>query len=97
GTMRRPHRFGVPSPETRSFAMAGLPNEDKIQTEGRESNAAQPLNEADNTAGAERYPAVKSDDGVEATPEDRSFDGNPQPRQGAGDGSAPTSANDGRR
>jgi hypothetical protein len=71
---------------------------DNIQTEGREANAAQPLNQADDKGGAERYPPVKSDDGVEATPEDRSFggDANPQPRQGAGDGSAPASANDGR-
>jgi hypothetical protein len=76
--------------------MGGTPDNDKIQTEGREANAAQPLNEADGNAGAERYPPVRSDDAVDAA-EERSFDrGNPEPRQGAGDGSAPASANDGR-
>lgn len=77
--------------------MGGLPDDDKIQTEGREANAAQPLNEADGNAGAERYPAVRSDDAVEG--EDRTFgagDDNPKPRQGAGDGSPPASANEGR-
>jgi len=78
--------------------MGGRADEDKIQTEGRDANAAQPLNAADKNAGAERYPAVSKDDSVETPPdEDRSFDsGNPKPRQGAGDGPTPPSANEGR-
>jgi hypothetical protein len=83
----------------------GAPNEpanrDKIQTEGRKDNAAQPLNSADANAGAERYPSVRQDDAVERTgraqqvapDESRSFGGegaNPQPRQGAGDGPNPS-------
>lgn len=73
--------------------MAG---KDEIQTEGRRGNAAQPLNESDNTRGAERYPSVRQDDAVEAEP--RSFEktGNPEPRQGAGDTTVPPSANEGR-
>jgi hypothetical protein len=73
--------------------MAG---DDKIQSEGRHENAAQPLNESDNKGGAERYPSVRSDDSVEG--ENRSFQGsgNPEPRQGAGDSTTPTSANEGR-
>jgi len=54
------------------------PNDDKIQSEGRKANAAQPLNAAPPNAGAERYPPAGKDDGVEAP--------NPRPRQGAGDG-----------
>lgn len=53
-------------------------NDDKIQSEGRKANAAQPLNAAEPNAGAERYPSAGRDDGVEAP--------NPRPRQGAGDG-----------
>lgn len=73
--------------------MAG---DDKIQSEGRRENAALPLNADKNTGGPERYPAVRQDDAVDG--EDRSFaEGNPQPRQGAGDGPAvPPSANEGR-
>jgi hypothetical protein len=59
-------------------------DQDKIQTGGREANAAQDLNAAPDNAGAERYPSVKKDDSVEP----RSFGGkpgNPEPRQGAGD------------
>jgi hypothetical protein len=55
-------------------------NDDKIQTPGREANAAQPLNAADNDEGPERYPSVRRDDGVENR--------NVQPPQGAGDGAA---------
>lgn len=85
---------------------------DKIQSEGREGNAAQPLNAADNNGGPERYPSVRQDDAVERTGrgeavtgqssgEQRSFDpaaDAPTPRQGAGDGGAepPASANEGR-
>lgn len=69
---------------------------DKIQSEGRNANAAAPLNASDNKGGAERYPKVRRDDAV--TGEDRSFQGsaNPEPPQGAGDGSIPPAANDGR-
>ncbi len=77
--------------------MGGLPDREKIQTQGRQDNAAQPLNAAEAKGGAERYPPVKPDDGVEATPEDRSFGGgNPEPRQGAGDGAASAAVNEGR-
>jgi hypothetical protein len=72
---------------------------DKIQTGGREANAAQPLNAAEDHGGPERYPAVDQSDAVERTGraegaagEHRSFDPSadaPTPRQGAGDGSAP--------
>ncbi|WP_296596345.1 hypothetical protein [Phenylobacterium sp.] len=73
-------------------------NDDRIQTQGRKDNAAQPLNAAEPNAGAERYPSAGKDDGVEAAREDRSFDGpeNPQPRQGAGDGGPAASTNEGR-
>ena len=68
-------------------------NDDRITTGGRKANAAQPLNASDNEKGAERYPPVRQDDAVE----ERSFGAeNPQPRQGAGDGSAPASTNEGR-
>jgi hypothetical protein len=70
-------------------------NPDKIQSEGRKENAAQPLNAADDEGGPERYPSVRQDDAVERTGrtqqvagEARPFEGrpaNPQPRQGAGD------------
>jgi hypothetical protein len=70
-------------------------NEDRIQTAGRDRNAARPLNAADNDSGAERYPAVRQDDAVErtgrteqVTGEGRSFEPGadaPTPRQGAGD------------
>ncbi|HVI31873.1 hypothetical protein [Phenylobacterium sp.] len=72
--------------------------DDKINTEGRKANAAQPLNAADDNAGAERYPPARRDDSVEASGETRSFDPSadaPTPRQGAGD-TSPTSANEGR-
>lgn len=69
---------------------------DRIQTAGRQENAARPLNSAPDHGGAERYPAVDRTDGVQGEP--RSFDvagGGPTPRQGAGDVS-PASVNDGR-
>ena len=62
----------------------------KIQTAGREANAARPLNAARDRGGAERYPKVDQTDAVQA--EGRSFDSAvdaPTPRQGAGDGTAP--------
>ncbi|WP_374467773.1 hypothetical protein [Phenylobacterium sp.] len=81
---------------------------DEMNTEGREGNAAQPLNAAEDNAGAERYPSVRQDDSVERTGrteqvtgesgEPRSFDpaADAPTRQGAGDTTAPTSANEGR-
>jgi len=54
-----------------------------IQSEGREDNAAQPLNAARPNAGAERYPPSRQDDGIEIR---GSAPPNPKPRQGAGDG-----------
>lgn len=53
------------------------PNNDEIQSESRKTNAARPLNDAPENAGAEHYPATSKDDGVESPP---------TPRQGAGDG-----------
>ena len=70
--------------------------DDKIQSEGRKDNAAQHVNAAEDNAGAERYPAVKKDDSIDATGgERRSFEGveNPRPRQGAGDSGADPSVN----
>ncbi|WP_411287629.1 hypothetical protein [Phenylobacterium sp.] len=62
--------------------------EDKLQTPGREANAAQPLDAPKDQGGVERYPTVRRDDGVAG--EKRSFD--PPLKQGAGDGSAPPKA-----
>ena len=78
--------------------MGGQSDDDRIQTDGREANAAQPLNAADKNKGAERYPPVSKDDAVEKPQgEARSFGGdNPEPPRGAGDTSAPPSANEGR-
>ena len=62
-------------------------SEDKIQSGGRQENAAQPLNAARDHGGAERYPTVDQSDAVQAG-EPRSFDAAadaPTPRQGAGD------------
>lgn len=70
--------------------------DDKIQSQGRKDNAAQPLNAAPDNAGAERYPAVNRDDSIDtaaARGKSKTFEGtgNPEPRQGAGDGSTPPS------
>jgi hypothetical protein len=65
---------------------------------GREQNAAVPISETPARATPERYPAVSKDDSVEAPGESRSFDsetGNPEPRQGAGDGGPDPSVNQG--
>lgn len=74
-----------------------MADQKKIQTEGRDANGAQPLNASTNKGGAERYPSVRQDDSVDPSAEPRSFDprANPTPRQGAGDGGAPPSANEG--
>ena len=41
--------------------------EGKVQTGGRQENAAQPLNAAPDNAGAERYPSVNQDEAAERT------------------------------
>ncbi|RAK59257.1 hypothetical protein DJ021_05295 [Phenylobacterium hankyongense] len=70
---------------------AGHPaTEDKVQTRGREANAARPLNAAEDKGGAERYPSVSQTDSVERRSFDPAADA-PTPRQGAGDGSIPVS------
>jgi|GEM_PF-1093355 hypothetical protein len=74
----------------------GVADEDKIQTGGRQENAAQPLNAAKDHGGPERYPSVDQSDAVQG--ESRSFDPSadaPTPRQGAGDGS-PGASDEGR-
>ena len=68
-------------------------NRDHIQTGGRESNAAQPLNAAEDHGGPERYPSTDRTDSVGG--ERRSFDpaaDAPKARQGAGDGACPARA-----
>ncbi|MFN3511834.1 MAG: hypothetical protein ACK41C_02215 [Phenylobacterium sp.] len=42
---------------------------DRLQSQGRDENAAQPLDAAADNAGAERYPPTRADDGL-----DRSFE-----------------------
>lgn len=78
-------REGVPPP-SRDAA-----SENKIQSGGRDANAAQPLNAAEDKGGPERYPSVDRFDAVErGGGEARSFDPAacaPTPRQGAGDAS----------
>jgi hypothetical protein len=44
-----------------------MADENKLQSEGRKENAAQPLNAAKDNAGAERYPSVDQHDAVERT------------------------------
>ena len=80
-------------------------SEDRIQSGGRQENAAQPLNAAGDHGGPERYPAVDQTDAVERTGrieqvpgERRSFDpaaDAPTPRQGAGD-TSPEATQEGR-
>jgi hypothetical protein len=75
-----------------------MADQDKLNTEGREKNAAQPLDAANDKGGPERYPPVAKDDSIQPG-ERRSFDPRadaPTPRQGAGDGSAPASTQEGR-
>jgi hypothetical protein len=74
-------REGVPAPRQDAA------DKDKIQTGGREANAAQPLNAAKDHGGAERYPAADRTDAVEHRSFDPAADA-PTPRQGAGDGSS---------
>ena len=56
-----------------------------LQTPGRDENAAQPLNQAGDNEGADRYPSTRADDGLE-----RSFE--PKVRNET----APASPNEGR-
>lgn len=68
----------------------------EIQSDGRHANAAQPLNDAPDHGGPERYPSTNRDDSI--APDgggDTAADRNPRPPQGAGDG-GPASTNDGR-
>lgn len=51
-----------------------MPDPDKINTDGRKTNAARPLGEPDNKAGPERYPSTGQDDSVEAGEAVRTFD-----------------------
>lgn len=44
-----------------------MADEKNLQSEGRNDNAAQPLNAAKDNAGAERYPSVNQQDAVERT------------------------------
>lgn len=41
--------------------------EGKLQTPGREANAAQPMDAAKDRGGPERYPSVRQDDAIERT------------------------------
>ena len=62
--------------------------DERLQSKGREENAAQPLDAAKDNGGPERYPSVRKDDAIEV----RTF--NPVPPQGAGDSSANPSESD---
>jgi hypothetical protein len=80
----------------------GNEREDKMQTPGREDNAAAPAAASDKKGEPERYPTVRQDDAVEGLglPEDerRSFDPakNAPPRAPKGAEDAPVSTNNGR-
>ncbi|MFC3079373.1 hypothetical protein ACFODL_14840 [Phenylobacterium terrae] len=86
-----------------------MADNDKLQSEGRDENAAQPLDAARKNAGAERYPSVDQHDAVERTGRSEQVTGEGRtfstPRQneheGMGDATTdgedvPHSANDGR-
>ncbi len=62
-----------------------MASDDKDQSPGRKANAARTPPDANRGAGTpQAYPSVRKDDGVEAGGPPK----NPEPRQGAGDGSA---------
>jgi len=67
-------------------------HKDSNQSDGRKANAAKPLDAARENQGAERYPPARQDDAIVGKGA-RSF--NPQPRQGADDGSAPAGVSGG--
>jgi hypothetical protein len=78
----------------------------KGESEGRKENAATADYPGVSEVTPQDYPRARSDEAVERTGrteevvgEDRSFGnatGNPEPPQGAGDGSVPASTNEGR-
>ena len=73
-------------------------DKNRIQSAGRQENAARPLNAAPDDGEPERYPAVDQSDAVQPG-EARSFDpaaDAPTPRQGAGDASPSPAAQSGR-
>jgi hypothetical protein len=86
-----------------------MADDDKLQSQGRSENAAQPLDAGKGKGGAERYPSVDQHDAVErtgraeeVTGEDKSFS-SPIQNEAAGMGDAttdgedvPHSANEGR-
>lgn len=71
------------------------PSEDELPSKGRKDNAAQHVNPAEDNAGAERYPPVSKDDGVEsaAARERRTFEDS---GKATGDGGPDPSVNQGR-
>jgi hypothetical protein len=75
-------------------------NDDKrTESKGRIDNGAVPIGDAPKVATPEDYPKTAKDDSVEAPGETRTFHsetGNPEPRQGAGDGGPAPSVNEGR-
>jgi hypothetical protein len=83
-----------------------MSDQQKDESKGRRDNAATADYPDVSQVTPQAYPAVNQRDAVErtgrteeVTGEDRSFEtatGNPKPRQGAGDGSAPPSTNEGR-
>jgi hypothetical protein len=52
-----------------------MADEKNIQSEGRNDNAAQPLNAAKDNAGADRYPSVDQHDAIERTGRDQAVTG----------------------
>jgi hypothetical protein len=48
-----------------------MPEPNNLQSEGRQENAAQPLDAAKDNAGAERYPSVDQHEAVERTGRDQ--------------------------
>jgi hypothetical protein len=55
----------------------------RLQTAGREENAAQPLDAADDNGGPERYPSTRADDGLERSFEPKARDETaPSPNEG---------------
>jgi hypothetical protein len=68
-----------------------MADQDKLNSEGREANAARPLTDEQPAQNPQRYPPTGQDDAVETGEAVRTFDAgeNPQPRQGAGDSAPP--------
>jgi hypothetical protein len=82
-----------------------MSDQPKDQSEGREKNAAASAPPGVSNVSPQDYPSAGRDDAIERTGrteevagEGRSFDsktGNPAPKQGAGDASAPSSTSEG--